>query len=108
RSSRATKHSRQARSLIDSLAAGSFCGVRACKCLVKSDYWRFKSSKLTNALLRSLVLAMPSAYEHPRRKIAVENAMKITKRQTKLTAIWSDRLNLHLRPIQSPLSTRVH
>ena len=27
--------------------------------------------------------------------------MKITKSQTKLTAIWSDRLNLHLRPIQS-------
>jgi|HubBroStandDraft_6_1064221.scaffolds.fasta_scaffold30467_5 hypothetical protein len=30
--------------------------------------------------------------------------MKITKSQTKLTAIRSDRLNLHLRPIQSPFT----
>jgi hypothetical protein len=54
--------------------------------------------------LRSLVLAYASAYEHPQRKITVENAMKIAKSQTKLTAIRSARLNRNLRPIQSPFT----
>src|SRR5204862_5687596 len=75
---RATKPSRQARGVIDSSAASSFT---------------------TPGGLQAPSEVPFLAYEHPRRKITVENAIKITKSQTKLTAIRSDRSNLHLRPM---------
>jgi hypothetical protein len=38
-------------------------------------------------------------YVHPRKKMTAENAMKITKCQTKLNAMRSERSNFHLRHI---------
>jgi len=44
-----------------------------------------------------------TSYVQPRSRTMAPNTIKIIKTQTKLTAIRSARLNLHLRPIQASL-----
>jgi hypothetical protein len=49
-----------------------------------------------------------SGYVHPRRKTTAEPAMRITKSQTKLNAIRSERSNFHLRNIYIAAPRQVH
>lgn len=49
-----------------------------------------------------------SGYAHPRRKTTAETAMRITKSQTKLNAIRSERSNFHLRHIYIAAAQQVH
>src|SRR5207248_7636118 len=101
------------------LARRKICAARKKRdsTFTSSNQWIFTSYKSFSTSLRRNWLACcwqfynagrlqaPSevaflAYEHRRRKITVENAIKITKSQTKLTAMRSDRSNLHLRPMR--------
>jgi hypothetical protein len=49
-----------------------------------------------------------SGYAHPRRKTTAETAMRITKSQTKLNAIRSERSNFHLRHIYIAAPQQIH